>query len=277
MKLDAHQHFWRYNQREYGWIGHDMAALRRDFLPGDLLREQLPLGFDGSVAVQARQSLDETQWLLQLAGEDDRVFGVVGWVDLCSADLPAQLDRFAPNPKLRGIRHVVQDEPDDRFMLRDDFFRGIAQLRQRNLAYDLLILPRHLRTACELVTRFPEQLFVLDHMAKPPIKSGALEAWATGLRALSAFPNVACKVSGIVTEADWSHWKPSDFLPYLDVAFEAFGTERIMIGSDWPVCTLAASYGEAIGIVTDYLLSLSLREQALVLGKNAQSWYGVRP
>ena len=276
MRLDAHQHFWRYNERDYGWIGDEMGALRRDFLPEDLAREQIPLGFGGSIAVQARQSLMETEWLLGLAEEDERIRGVVGWVDLCSDDLPGQLDRFAPNPKLRAIRHVAQDEPDDRFMLRDDFLRGIAQLGQWNLAYDLLILPRHLGLACDLVGRFPEQRFVLDHMAKPPVRSGELEPWATGLRALSAFPNVACKASGMVTEADWSRWRTADFLPYLEVAFDAFGADRMMIGSDWPVCTLAASYGEAIRIVTNHLRSLSASEQALVLGKNAQSWYGVR-
>ncbi len=276
MKLDAHQHFWRYNQRDYGWIGDDMAALRCDFLPTDLAREQIPLEFDGSIAVQARQSVAETEWLLQLAGENKRLLGVVGWLDLCSPELPAQLERLAPHPKLCGVRHVVQDEPDDRFMLREDFLRGIAQLQQRNLVYDILIFSRHLPIASELVSRFPEQTFVLDHLAKPSVRQGELEPWRTDLRVLASHPNVCCKVSGLMTEADWNNWRAADFRPYLDLAFEAFGIERIMIGSDWPVCTLAASYAETMGLVIEYLRSLSLSEQDLVLGKNAQTWYGVR-
>ena len=275
MKLDAHHHLWRYNDREYGWIGDEMGVLRRDFLPDELAREQSALGFEGGIAVQARESLAETEWLLGLAGEYDHIRGVVGWVDLCSADLPAQLERFAANPKLRGVRHVVQDEPDEQFMLRQDFLRGIEQLRRWKLAYDILIYPRHLPAACELARRFPEQVFVLDHMAKPPIKSGELEPWATGLRALAAFPNVACKASGMVTEADWTRWRPADLRPYLDVVFEAFGTERVMIGSDWPVCTLAASYEETMGVVTEYIGNLSAPERGLVLGENAMRWYGI--
>lgn len=276
MKLDAHQHFWRYNQRDYGWIGDAMAALRRDFLPEELAREQTSLGFDGSIAVQARQSLAETKWLLQLADANPFIKGVVGWVDLCSPELSAQLERFAHHPKLCGVRHVVQDEPDDRFMLREDFLRGIAHLKQWKLTYDILVFPRHLPIAGELVKRFPEQTFVLDHLAKPPIKAGSLEPWATDMRALAAFPNVVCKASGMVTEADWDNWRAADFRPHLDIAFEAFGIERIMIGSDWPVCTLAASYAETVDIVIEYLRGLSLPEQDLILGKNAQTWYGVR-
>lgn len=277
MKLDAHHHLWRYNDREYGWIGDEMAALRRDFLPDELAREQSALGFEGGIAVQARENLTETEWLLGLAGEYEHIRGVVGWVDLCSADLPAQLERFAANPKLRGVRHVVQDEPDEQFMLRQDFLRGIEQLRRWKLAYDILIYPRHLPAACELARRFPEQVFVLDHMAKPPIKSGELEPWATGLRALAALPNVACKASGMVTEADWTRWRPADLRPYLDVVFEAFGTERVMIGSDWPVCTLAASYEETMGVVTEYIGNLSAPERGLVLGENSVRWYRIRP
>ena len=276
MKLDAHQHFWCYNQREYGWIGDEMAALRRDFLPADLAREQLPLGFDGSIAVQARQSVAETEWLLQLAEENKRLHAVVGWLDLCSPELPAQLERFAPHPKLCGVRHVVQDEPDDQFMLREDFLRGIAQLQQWKLSYDILIFPRHLPIAGELVSRFPEQAFVLNHLAKPSVRQGELEPWRTDMRALASHPNVCCKASGLMTEADWNNWRAADFRPYLEIAFEAFGIERIMIGSDWPVCTLAVSYAETVGLVIEYLRDLSLSEQDLVLGKNAQTWYGVR-
>ena len=277
MRLDAHQHFWGYGADEYGWIGEEEAALKRDFLPNDLAVELKRTGFDGCVAVQARQSLVETEWLLELAEGYSFIRGVVGWLDLYSTELPAQLERFATHPKLCGVRHVVQDEPDDRFMLREDFLRGIAQLKQWDLAYDILIFPRHLRVTRELVGRFPEQRFILDHMAKPPIRQAALEPWASDLRALAALPNVACKVSGLVTEADWRHWKPSDLWPYVDTALEAFGAERAMIGSDWPVCTLAASYGDAMGAMVARLGDLSAREQALVLGGSAESWYGIRP
>jgi len=275
MKIDAHQHFWRYNDREYGWISDRMAALRRDFLPEDLAREQGPLGFDGSVAVQARQSLAETEWLLELADEHPRLRGVVGWVDLCSPEVGAQLDRFADRPKLRGIRHVVQDEPDDRFLLRADFLRGVGLLGRRGLTYDILIYPRHLPAACELARRFPEQPFVLDHIAKPFIREGKIEPWAADIRALAAHPNVCCKLSGMVSEADWERWKPADFEPYLDVVVEAFGPRRLMIGSDWPVCTVAASYAEAMGMVTGYIGRLSQEDRSLVLGGNAASFYGI--
>ncbi|MFB3882382.1 MAG: amidohydrolase [Armatimonadota bacterium] len=275
MKLDAHHHLWRYSAREYGWIGEGMEALRRDFLPEELAREQRALGFDGGIAVQARQTLEETEWLLGLAKGNDRIAGVVGWVDLCSAELPGQLGRFSGNRKLRGIRHVVQDERDDRFVAREEFVRGIAQLGKWKLAYDILIYPRHLGVACDLVRRFPEQVFVLDHMAKPPIKSGELEPWASGIRALAELPNVACKASGMVTEADWKRWRPSELRPYLDVVFEAFGAERVMIGSDWPVCTVAASYAEAMGVVIEYIREMSEAEQKLVVGENAMRWYGI--
>jgi L-fuconolactonase len=277
VKLDAHQHFWRYRAEEYGWIGEHEAALKRDFLPANLAIELERAGFDGSVAVQARQSLAETEWLLELAEGHSFIRGVVGWLDLCSPDLPSHLERLAAKPKLRGVRHVVQDEPDDEFMLREDFLRGIGSLEQWDLAYDILIFPRHLRVARELVHRFPEQRFILDHMAKPPIRKGVLEPWASDLRALAALPNVACKVSGLVTEADWRRWQPGDLRPYVHTVLDAFGAERLMIGSDWPVCTLAASYSDTVGGMMACLDGLSASEQALVLGKNAESWYRIAP
>ncbi len=275
MKLDSHQHFWHYSRDEYSWITADMAQLRRDFLPDELERERSAAGFVGSIAVQARQSLEETKWLLELADENERVMGVVGWVDLCSPALPAQLEAFASHAKLRGVRHVIQGEPDDGFALRDDFVRGIGELERYGLTYDVLIYPRHLPVACELVARFPNQPFVLDHMAKPPIRDGVLEPWASGIRALAAFPNVYCKASGLVTEADWTGWTAEGIRPYLDVAFDAFGPRRMMIGSDWPVCTLAGSYQQVMGLVASYIQTLSQSEQRAVLGETAQSFYGV--
>ena len=249
MFVDAHQHFWIYRPEEYGWINDPMAALRRDFLPDDLKPELERAGFQGSVAVQARQTLEETRWLLELAERSPSILGVVGWVDLRSAEVPSQLKEFARNPKLVGIRHVVQAEPDDRFLLRPEFLSGISVLEEFDLAYDILIYTRHLSVAAEFVERFPRQRFVLDHLAKPPIKSGEIDEWAEGIRRLAEFPNVYCKLSGLVTEADWQHWKPEHITPYLDVAFQAFGPDRLMIGSDWPVCLVAAGYGRAMGVV----------------------------
>ena len=253
MHIDAHQHFWIYDPREYGWIDDTMTPLRRDFLPVDLQHELEWEGFEGSVAVQARQSLQETRWLLELAGPSPFILGVVGWVDLRSPQVREDLQALARNPKLVGIRHIVQSEPDDRFLLQPDFLRGISLLAEFDLAYDILIYPKHLRVAAEFARRFPEQRFVLDHLAKPEIKSGNIQAWKKGIAELAANPNVYCKLSGLVTEADWTHWKPADTRPYLDVALEYFGANRLMIGSDWPVCTLAGAYSRVMGLVNDYL------------------------
>jgi L-fuconolactonase len=273
MRIDAHQHFWIYNPHDYAWIDDSMAALRRNFLPADLKPELELTGFHGSIAVQARQTLEETRWLLELASSAPYICGVVGWVDLRSPDVRSQLDAFARNPKLVGIRHIVQSEPDDRFLLRPDFLRGISALAEFDLAYDILIYPKHLPVAAEFVSRFPSQRFVLDHLAKPPIKAGEVDSWARGLQELSAFPNVFCKLSGLVTEADWIHWKPEHFKPYLDTAFACFGPERLMIGSDWPVCTVAASYADALDIVRNYLSQHPPQVREAVLGGNAARFW----
>jgi L-fuconolactonase len=274
-RIDAHQHFWQYNPIEHAWMTEEMAAIRRDFLPGDLKPLLDRLGFDGCLAVQVRQNLEETRWLLEVAKQHDFVRGVVGWVDLRSPELPAQLREFAGQEKLVGVRHIVQDEPDDDFMLRDDFRRGVRQLKNSDLAYDVLIYPRQLPAAIRLVEEFPDQRFVLDHIAKPPIADGTMEPWATGLRRLAKAPNLQCKLSGMVTEARWGRWQPGDFRPYLDVVFEAFGPGRLMIGSDWPVCTLSASYESAMGIVLDYIAQLSAAEQDGILGGNCARFYGL--
>jgi L-fuconolactonase len=273
MRIDAHQHFWRYEPDEYAWIGEGMGALRRDFLPADLEPELAALGFDGCVAVQARQSLEETRWLLELAERHPFILGVVGWVDLQSPSLRGQLESLTRNPKLVGVRHIVQDEPDERYLLRPEFARGIAQLEEFGLAYDILIYVRHLSTAAAFVESFPRQRFVLDHLAKPEIRRGEIRAWEPDLRALAALPNVHAKLSGLVTEADWRGWPPEQIRPYLDVAFDCFGPERLMIGSDWPVCTLAAGYRRAMGVVMDYLKDRSQAEQDAVLGGNAQRFW----
>ena len=277
MHIDAHQHFWVYDPREYDWIDDSMKLLRRDFLPAGLKPELDQAGFQGCVAVQARQTIEETRWLLELAASSPYILGVVGWVDLQSPQIRAQLQALAENPKLVGVRHVVQGEPDDRFLLRPEFLRGIAALEEFDLAYDILIFTRHLPVAAEFVRHFPRQRFVLDHLAKPPIKSGSLQPWASGIRELASFPNVFCKLSGLVTEADWQHWKPKDMAPYLDVAFECFGPERLMIGSDWPVCTVAAPYARTLALVIDYLGGHSGQEQEAILGGNAERFWKLRP
>ncbi|MBI3878164.1 MAG: amidohydrolase family protein, partial [Verrucomicrobia bacterium] len=222
MKLDSHQHFWIYDAAQYPWMKPEWP-IRRDFLPPDWQREAAKCGVDGSIAVQARQSLEESRWLLELADRHPIIKGVVGWVDLRADNVEEQLAELARHPKFVGVRHVVQDEPDDDFMLRPDFQRGIGRLKQFKLAYDILIFPKQLPAAIKLAAKFSEQRFVLDHIAKPLIRDGTLEPWAAQIRELTKSPNVWCKVSGMVTEAKWHAWKPADFRSYLDVVFEAFG------------------------------------------------------
>lgn len=247
-----------------------MQTLRRNFLPPDLAPALAAGGFDGCVAVQARSSLVETHWLLDLADQFPCVLGVVGWVDLSSPRVADDLEALAPRRKLVGIRHIVQGEPDDRFLLRPDFCRGVGALEAFDLAYNILIFPRHLPVAVEFARRFPRQRFVLDHLAKPFIKAGAIAEWERDIRALAALENVSCKLSGMVTEADWHEWSAPQLTPYIDVAMEAFGPGRVMIGSDWPVCTLAADYATVMSVVRDYAGQLSEGERDLVLGLNAQ-------
>jgi L-fuconolactonase len=269
MRVDAHVHFWRYRPEDYAWIDGRMGVLQRDFLPQDLEPQARHLGFDGAIAVQARQDPAETAWLLELAARHRFVRGVVGWVDLQAPDVRDALARAAADHRLVGVRHIAQDEPDDRFLVRPEFLRGIAALAHFDLAYDVLVYPRHLPVALELVRRFPAQRFVLDHLAKPDIRRGALAEWARDLRALAACANVMAKLSGLVTEADWQGWRAEQIRPCLDVAFECFGPDRLLIGSDWPVCTLAGDYERVMGVVTDYLARRPASECDAVLGGNA--------
>lgn len=273
MNIDAHQHFWIYDPAEYDWIDDSMPGMRRDFLPHDLKPELERNNFQGCIAVQARQTLEETRWLLHLAEENPFILGVVGWVDLRSPQLRRDLAALVKNPKLVGVRHVVQGEPDDRFLLQPDFLQGIAALEKFDLAYDILIYPKHLPVAAEFVSRFPRHRFVLDHLAKPFIKKASLEPWHAHLKQLASFPNVFCKLSGMVTEADWQHWAPEHIAPYLDAAFDSFGVERLMIGSDWPVCTVAASYTRTIDVVKNYLKNYSEAARAAVMGGNAAKFW----
>jgi L-fucono-1,5-lactonase len=278
MRIDAHQHFWRYTAEEYGWIDESMAALRRDFLPPQSAREMSAIGVDACVAVQARQTLEETRSLLALADAHASIAGVVGWVDLqAGADRTrAQLTSFAAHPKFVGLRHIVQAEPDDRFLIRPQVLEGLAVVGEFGLAFDLLIYRRHLAVAADCVARFPGQRFVLDHLAKPNIRDGDIDAWEHDLRALAARPNVLAKLSGLITEADWTRWTPDDIRPYLDVAFDAFGWQRLMIGSDWPVCLVAGSYSQTMHVVIDYIASRPAREQEAILGGNAQRFWRLK-
>ena len=273
MKIDSHQHFWEYNPTDYGWMGPDMGKLRRDYLPGELGTILKNVGLDGSVAVQARQIPEETEWLLSLAAENPLIKGVVGWVDLRSESVEGELERFAANEKLKGVRHVLQDEEDDKFMLRGDFLRGIAVLAKFGLAYDILIFPRHIKYAVDLVNRFPSQRFVVDHIAKPFIKKAQIEPWRTDMRELAAAENVWCKVSGMVTEAVWDKWKKQDFKPYIEAVLEMFGVDRLMFGSDWPVCTVGAEYEQVLEIAGEFINSVSPQEQAKIMGANAIDFY----
>ena len=275
LRIDSHQHFWLYEAAEYPWIDDDKTLLKADYMPDDLAPLMAANGIDGTVAVQARQNLRETEFLLELADSNDFIRGVVGWVDLRADDIAAQLERLAPHPRLVGVRHIVHDEADDRFMLGGSFLDGLALLNQYRLTYDLLLYPRHLRVAIDVVKRFPEQPFVLDHISKPFIKDGILEPWASEIRELASYNNVWCKISGMVTEAAWKSWTQDDYLPYLDVVFDCFGIDRLMFGSDWPVCTLSGSYSEVVGIVRSYIEALSDQEKDKIMGDNATAFYGL--
>jgi L-fuconolactonase len=272
MLLDSHQHFWQYTPAQYPWIKPDWS-IRRDCLPAELEPLLAQSDFEGSIAVQARQSLEETGWLLDLADRHPFIKGVVGWIDLRCERVEEQLGQFAGRTKFVGVRHVIQDEADDQFMLRPEFLRGISKLAQFNLTYDLLIFPRQLPAAIALTRQFPEQRFVLDHIAKPQIKVGARSPWSEQMVELAKLPNVTCKISGLVTEASWGTWRKADFQPYLDIVFDAFGFHRLMFGSDWPVCLLSASYRDVVGIVRDRLAGMPEAAQKAIMGGNATKFY----
>lgn len=275
MRIDSHQHFWQYDPIRDGWITDKMNAIQRDFLPADLEPILKTNAIDGCVSVQADQSETETSFLLNHAQQHDFIKGVVGWVDLTSESISERLDYFQHFKKLRGFRHIVQGEPDPDFLLRKDFCRGIRALQQNGFTYDILIYPKQLETTIQFVKLFPNQTFVIDHIAKPNIREGELEYWASHLKTLAQSGSVYCKLSGMVTEADWKNWKSEIFTPYLDLVLEAFGSQRVMYGSDWPVCLLAASYEQQLGIVEQYIATLSPTEQKNIMGGNAIRFYNL--
>ena len=274
LRIDTHQHFWFFTHEAFPWIGDSRAVMQRDFLPEHLKPLLEKNGFDGTVAVQALQTLHETQWLLDLSDQNPFIRAVVGWVDLRSKDVRKQLDGFRGHPKFKGVRHIVQDEADD-FMLGEGFLEAIEALGDRDLTYDILVFPRQLPAAIEMVKKFPGQRFVLDHLAKPEIASGKMEPWRENIRELAKNPQVFCKLSGLVTEADWGKWEAGQFRRYLDVVFEAFGPRRLMMGSDWPVCLVAGDYGTVVNVVKDYIKPLSKSEQDAVLGGTAADFYRI--
>jgi L-fuconolactonase len=274
-RIDAHHHLWRYSAGEYAWLDEPMKELRRDFLPKDLVREIAAAGIDGTVAVQARQTMEETRWLLRQADECDAIRGVVGWAPIAGEDFPEVMEEFEDRPKLKGLRHVIQGEQDENYILREDFNSGIRAMLGSGLVYDILIYERHLPQAIEFVDEHPQQVFVLDHMAKPMIASGRMEPWAQRMRELAERENVWCKVSGMVTEAEWTGWSAETLRPYLDVVVEAFGVERLMAGSDWPVCLVACEYGRWFEVLRDYFAGFSEAERDAVFGTTAMNVYGL--
>jgi len=274
MRIDAHQHFWRYDPDRDGWITSEMAVLRQDFLPGELEELLLGCGMEGSVAVQADQSEEETVFLLEMAEAHPSILGVVGWVDLLAPELARRLEHFSGWDRFRGVRHIAQAEADD-FLAREEVVQGIGTLREFNLTFDLLVYPRQLPAALSLVRALPDQPFVVDHMAKPLIADGVLDPWATQMREMAKHTNVWCKVSGLVTEGKWTAWRPEDFRPYLDVIFEAFGADRLMFGSDWPVCLLAAEYAQVVELMESYAEPFSEAERTGFFGENATRFYGL--
>ncbi len=276
MLIDAHHHLWKYNDHDYVWMTGAMQPLRRDFLIPELRSVFEESGVEGSVAVQARQSLAETEWLLHLACECPLVRGVVGWAPLINPRVEEFLDRLSQNPQLKGVRHVLHDETDDFYMLRDDFNRGIDQLLARGLTYDILIFGRHLPQTIQFVDRHPNQIFILDHIAKPRIRERILSPWKESIQELAMRGNVYCKLSGMVTEAEWDSWKRDDLVPYFDVVLSAFGSNRLMFGSDWPVLTLAGSYKRWADTVRSLIAELSADEQESIKSGSAITAYRLR-
>lgn len=275
MKIDVHQHFWHYSVEEYGWIDDEMAVIRRDFLPKDLQEVLRQAGVDAAVSVQARQIVAETDSLLEMAGTSPFILGVVGWLPIASAEFPELLERYAAHEKLRGLRHVVQCEPDG-FLLGKDFNEGVSRLKYANLAYDILVFERQIPESISFVDRHPEQIFVLDHIAKPRIKAGELEPWRRNMLELAKRQNVWCKLSGLVTEADYRAWTEESLQPYIEGTFEAFGAKRVLFGSDWPVCQVACDYKRWHDIVARFVSRFSAAEQAAFWAGNAQTAYNLK-
>ena len=273
VSIDSHQHFWRYQREEYPWMSENMDAIRRDFLPEHLHKEMRAAGVEATVTVQARQTLQETSWLLDLAGRHEWIRGVVGWIPLVEGSVEKHLEEYADHPKLKGVRHVLHDEADDFYMLRDHFNAGVRLLKNYDLVYDVLIFERHLPQTIQFVDRHPAQVFVVDHIAKPRISDLIFSPWRENLGELARRENVYCKLSGMITEADWVTWGDKDLKPYFEITLSAFGPKRLMFGSDWPVMLLADEYKGWVDTVQDFTSKLSDPEREWILGRTAVEAY----
>jgi len=276
MVIDAHQHFWQYQPVKHAWIDDSMAVLKRDFLPVDLASIYQHNGIDGCVAVQADQSLEENDFLLNLANQHSFIKGIVGWEDFRAANIAERLESYKEIPLMKGFRHVVQAEADTNFLLRNSFMEGLGHLAKHGFTYDILVFPHQLGSVLELVRKMPNQKFVIDHLAKPYIKDGFFDGWATMMAAIAKYENVYCKMSGMITEANLTSWTPSDFEPYMQVILENFGAKRILFGSDWPVCLLAGNYAAVKDLVANFINTLSDSEQQAIWGGNAIQFYGLK-
>jgi len=275
MKIDAHQHFWKYNAIKHEWINDEMSVIRKDFLPADLKEVYQENNIDGCVAIQADQTLQETDFLLELAHNNNFIKGVVGWADFRSEYFDEILHNYSNQKKIKGFRHIVQGEADHNFLLRSDFLNGISHLEKYNFVYDILVFPHQLGAVLEFVKKFPNQKFVIDHIAKPYIKDGFYDGWAALMTKISNHKNVYCKLSGMTTEADFNTWTPLQMKPYMDLVLNKFGSDRIMFGSDWPVCLVAGNYKKTKALVTDFIATLSQREQEAIMGRNAMEFYNL--
>lgn len=276
LRIDSHQHFWKFDAMRDSWINDDMASIRRDFVPADLEKLLSDNQMDGCVVVQSDQSEAENNFQLENANTYPFIKGIVGWVDLQSANVEERLAHWSQYEKMKGFRHVLQGESNRALMLTPNFMRGIQKLKKHQFTYDILIFPDQLGYTLEFVQSFPDQLFVIDHMAKPSIKTQEMSEWKKMMIAIGAYKNVYCKISGMVTEADWKAWKKDDFSVYIDTVVEAFGIERLMFGSDWPVCLVAATYDQVVGLVKDYFSTFSASEQAMLFGGNACKFYNLK-
>lgn len=274
MIIDTHVHFWNFDPVRDSWIDETMEVIRKDFTPKDVIEAASGTGVRGFVAVQADQSETETNYLLSLAGSNPEIKGVVGWLDLCHPNFPHQLEKYRSEPLLKGLRHIVQAEPPG-FMDRKDFRQGISSLEDTGLTYDILVYAPQLEEASRLVSDFPNQPFILDHLGKPNIREGKLESWQHDLNKLAAYTNCYCKLSGLVTEAHWNSWAAAQLEPYFETALEAFGPNRLVFGSDWPVCRLAATYSQVLGLLQDAIGTLTPAEQHQILWKNAIEFYNL--
>ena len=275
MVIDSHQHFWKYEPVKHSWIDDDMSVIRRDFSPSDLAKVYQENSIDGCVAVQADQTLEETDFLIDLASINNFIKGIVGWVDLRAENIENVLEKYSTDKIVKGFRHVVQGEVDHNFLLRPNFSRGISLLEKHNFTYDILVFPHQLGSVLEFVKKFPHQKFVIDHIAKPYIKDGYFEGWATMMTAIGKHENVSCKMSGMVTEADFNIWTPEQIHPYMDTVLEAFGSKRILFGSAWPVCLVAGNYSKIKKLTTDFISQLSKIEQNSIMGNNAIEFYNL--